>query len=110
MTGFVYFIGEKPLTDHLVKVGWADNPRKRLHNLQCGNPCELVLLAITPGDRSEEARAHAALRERWVRGEWFRLSAPMLWARGLGVLQQRPLDDLIETALGRDDLGLKAAA
>lgn len=108
MPGFVYFIGEEPLTPGggLVKVGWAEEPRKRLHNLQCGNPRGLRLLATTPAERWEEAKAHEALRERRVRGEWFHLSAVMLFGLGLGDLRQLPLDVLIDTALGCYDQGM----
>lgn len=105
MTGFVYFIAEWPLTDGLVKVGWAQDPKARLRSLQCGNPRQLALLALVAAHREDEERAHAALRDHRRRGEWFELPYPgMLWARGRGGLLIVPLDDLIHTAL-HGDLG-----
>jgi hypothetical protein len=80
-----------------IKIGKSvGHPVLRLGILQVGNPRELRLLAWTLG--LSEADAHRRLRSALVRGEWFRLTEPVLrlvgqfdWldARLWGVLWQR---------------------
>jgi hypothetical protein len=59
-----------------VKIGTTRNVRKRLTELQMGNPWVLTLIAAVQGGREREREFHAALAEEGVErcGEWFRLS------------------------------------
>lgn len=68
---FVYFIqqGEGP-----VKIGRAKSPLLRLSQLQTGNPTELALRYVVPGDQALERELHTRFREARIRGEWFGLS------------------------------------
>jgi hypothetical protein len=55
-----------------VKIGKAQNIRKRLNQLQGANPRPLTLLAVFATKQSIEDRIHRKLkRAGWVRGEWF---------------------------------------
>jgi len=60
-----------------VKVGVAQDPERRLAELQCGNPAKLRLIRIYPKLGALESRVHKMLKEGTyhVQGEWFRPSA-----------------------------------
>lgn len=66
---FVYVIQGDPGTP--IKVGVAKDPHRRMAGLQTGNPQELRLLHIIPGDHKLEASLHHRLKDSLVRGEWF---------------------------------------
>jgi hypothetical protein len=68
----VYFIQSGPY----VKIGIADNPSKRINELQTGNPMALVLLRSfrVMDARRIERSLHAHFDAVRVRGEWFDLS------------------------------------
>ena len=74
---FIYFIESG--WGGCIKIGCAFNPQARLDTLQCGNPDELHLLAVFPGDLREESALHQRFRLDCVTGEWFAPS-PALWA------------------------------
>ena len=57
-----------------VKIGYAasvEHVQQRLRNMQTGNPHDLVLLWMLPGDHETEKTIHTALRGAHHRGEWF---------------------------------------
>lgn len=54
-----------------IKVGRAHNPRRRLAELQTGNPTILRLLYVIPGGSDTEAHLHRRLKGDRVHGEWF---------------------------------------
>lgn len=66
---FVYFVqlGD----DGPIKIGRAGEPRKRLSALQVGNPTELVLRDVVPGDLVLEKALHQRFEPARIRGEWF---------------------------------------
>ena len=66
---FVYVIQAQPGTP--IKVGVAKDPHARLKSLQIGNPADLRLLFVVPGDHALEAAFHRRLADSSVRGEWF---------------------------------------
>lgn len=68
--GYIYFI-EIPGRD-LIKIGYSENPSKRLGALQTSHPEKLVLLAAIPGSLKDERRQHERFVHLHVRGEWFR--------------------------------------
>ncbi|MFG2629960.1 GIY-YIG nuclease family protein [Streptomyces sp. NPDC048473] len=72
-TARVYLIGspESPL----VKIGWSDNPERRLRDLQTGSPVPLQLLALFEGGAVIEAALHRQLADKRRHGEWFDLGA-----------------------------------
>ena len=65
----IYIIGEEG-TDQ-VKVGISSVPPLRVNGLQTGNPRNLILLAIWPGTKEDEANLHSKLAPSHARGEWF---------------------------------------
>jgi len=85
---FVYFIQEG--FHGPVKIGKAIRPLKRLGDLQTGNPEELHLRHVVPGDRALEKQLHHPFREARIRGEWFGLAylkVILLYAEGLAAKQ-----------------------
>jgi hypothetical protein len=56
-----------------IKVGFAVNVPQRMVLLQCGNPVELRLLHVLPGDQRLERLLHRKLKDSRVRrrSEWF---------------------------------------
>lgn len=66
---FVYFI--QAGADGPIKIGVADDPEKRLNELQIGNHAELFLRARRPGGLELERELHARFWNTRVRGEWF---------------------------------------
>lgn len=61
-----------------VKIGTAQDPVKRLRELQTGNPALLVLLGACHANLGLERRFQEALRPWLLRGEWFRESVEVL--------------------------------
>lgn len=61
-----------------VKIGIANGPDGRLCTLQTGSPYELVLLGMADWPDSMERYLHGKLGEHHVRGEWFRMTPPVL--------------------------------
>lgn len=67
--GFVYFV---QAGDGAIKIGYSDNPRRRLSDLQVSSPEQLTLLGATPGTYLTESAFHWYLRKFALRGEWFK--------------------------------------
>lgn len=91
---FVYFIqaGDE---DGPIKIGFADNPRARLNDLQTGHYEQLVLLGVLPCETLEDERKiHALVDDACIRGEWHRATYAVLDL----VAQSSHLDDLLPEA------------
>lgn len=58
---------------HLVKIGIAKDPMRRLKELQTGQPMDLHLLWSVAGDYESDLHLHFATHR--VRGEWFDLTS-----------------------------------
>ncbi|MEU0034647.1 GIY-YIG nuclease family protein [Streptomyces sp. NPDC006333] len=67
----VYLIGSPDSS--LVKIGWTDNPERRLRHLQTGSPVLLQLLAVFEGGAIAEAELHRRFADKRRHGEWFDL-------------------------------------
>lgn len=67
----VYLIGSPD--SPLVKIGWSDNPERRLRDLQAGSPVLLQLLAVFEGGHLIEAELHRRFAGKRMHGEWFDL-------------------------------------
>lgn len=70
----VYFIREENGQDDFVKVGFTDDAYERPIGLQVGNPRKLVIIDTISCPREFETHLKRQLKDRNVRGEWFRLS------------------------------------
>lgn len=64
----VYFIRSE---SGPIKIGVAENPGKRLGELQAASPSPLELLAVEKGGLDRERRYHAQFAEWRLHGEWF---------------------------------------
>ncbi len=78
--GYVYLI-----TEHFdggalryVKIGYSVNPRKRVAELQTGNPRKLILLYAMPGTEEDERRLHTKYIKANVMQEWFRVTPELI--------------------------------
>lgn len=65
----IYFI--KNVVTGNFKIGFANNPRKRLKDLQTGSADKLVLIKILEGDQWREATLHEQFAPHRLDGEWF---------------------------------------
>lgn len=63
----IYFITDGRYT----KIGKADDPEKRLKELQTGNPFPLTLIKSIDGSFEEESNIHKSLSIYRMNGEWF---------------------------------------
>jgi len=54
-----------------IKIGTAIDAGKRLRDLQCAHPYDLVILGTLPGGRAEEREFHQQFADVHIRGEWF---------------------------------------
>jgi hypothetical protein len=63
-----------------VKIGYSDDPGRRLAQLQTGHPESLVLLCWIAGGPTKEREVHDRFRAERLRedGEWFRPSADLM--------------------------------
>ena len=61
--------------DKYIKIGFSENPQKRLNQLQTAQPVKLRLLKVWQGEKWMEGRIHLILKPLRTRhkGEWFRL-------------------------------------
>lgn len=67
---FVYFIQADE--NGPIKIGFtADDPQRRLNQLQTGNASALKLLGAINGTTARERQFHADLSEWRLQGEWF---------------------------------------
>lgn len=70
----VYFIR----SGNYIKIGYAEQPRRRLKELQTGNPEKLQLLGTVPGGPDREREIHHLFNDFRVKGEWFELVTDIL--------------------------------
>lgn len=66
----IYFVQ----CEGMVKIGYSNNPYKRIQALKTSNPLELVMLLVIEGKQSDEAKIHKQFEKDHFRGEWFFLS------------------------------------
>lgn len=81
----VYFIQ----CGNYIKIGHADDPERRLRELQTGNPNKLELLGYVSGDIVREREIHFTFADFRTDGEWFELTTDIL-----AYLQQNKADSV----------------
>lgn len=79
----IYFI--KNIATSNIKIGFSDNPRKRLKELQTGSAEKLVLIKTIEGDQKLEGQLHELFSHCRLDGEWF-----------------SPADEILEFIKGKD--------
>ena len=67
--GLVYFIEAVGVSR--VKIGYSDNPDKRLKQLLTGSPLTLELRATMPGSLTTEKELHQRFSHLRIENEWF---------------------------------------
>lgn len=72
------------------KLGKADDPKRRLMELQTAHYEALHLLRVWEGGVAEEAALHQRFADLHIRGEWFSFSKAMLADVGLRPLPPAP--------------------
>jgi hypothetical protein len=73
-TSSVYFILAEET--NRVKIGFSNEPERRLSDLQTGSPCTLRMLAVFPSNSvGTEKALHAKFAKQRVNGEWFHFHA-----------------------------------
>ncbi len=68
--GFVYYIQEE--LDGNIKIGWSDDPIKRLTQHQTSNSRELRMLVYVKGSPDYEREIHRKFQTSKTTGEWFK--------------------------------------
>lgn len=69
--GLVYFIDCKDMT----KIGFTTKPvHERVETWLCGNPFEMTIFALMPGEMSDERELHIKFKRAHAKGEWFKFS------------------------------------
>jgi len=66
----VYFIYAKKA--RRIKIGYSNNPKKRICSIQTASPESLIQLAILDGERELEQAIHLHFHHLRENGEWFR--------------------------------------
>lgn len=69
----IYFIGN----EEYVKIGIANNPKKRLRALQGANHTYLHIIYTMPGNETLERLLHIIFKDYRIRGEWFTYSGAL---------------------------------
>ena len=67
--GLVYFI--EAIGVDRIKIGYSDNPDKRLKQLLTGSPLTLELRATMPGSLTTERELHQRFAHLRIENEWF---------------------------------------
>jgi hypothetical protein len=84
---YVYFIQSSDSGP--VKIGLSRDPFKRVGALQTGNPQELFLRHVIPGDLNVERELHHRFRAARIRREWFgREYLPIILAFSAGLADE----------------------
>ena len=73
----IYFIQDTRSLD--IKIGYTSRPvMDRLGALQTGNAGKLEVIAVVPGEQSDEAALHRQFADARIGGEWFRPTPALL--------------------------------
>lgn len=81
-----------------IKIGIAENPTRRLLELQIGSPEHLELIGTAAGGRRLEVRLHAELHRDRLHGEWFEFSDHVALIVGNLLGWGKPTPQQIESA------------
>ena len=60
-----------------IKIGYADDPSKRIPSIQTSSPFELEVLLIIDGNYDKERELHKKFQKHRTQGEWFDLEGPI---------------------------------
>jgi DNA-binding XRE family transcriptional regulator len=68
----IYFI--KQIDDNIIKIGYTDNIKHRLTNMQTANGHPLEVILLIEGDYKKESEIHSLFSEFRSKNEWYFLS------------------------------------
>ena len=76
--GYIYFI--QSVNGGNIKIGYSNNPQKRLATFQTAQADRLVILGLMPGDIRYEKQLHRQFAKYRIRGdgEWFQPSSDII--------------------------------
>jgi DNA-binding XRE family transcriptional regulator len=66
----IYFIKQ----NDFIKIGYTNNLKNRLNQLQTSSPVRLEVLGLIKGDKSDEKKHHDLFKNFCSNGEWFILN------------------------------------
>lgn len=72
--GHIYFITDQ----QRIKIGFSNNPIRRLREMQTGHPLELKLIGSIPGCEYEEFVIHHRFNHLRLKGEWFTIDDDLM--------------------------------
>lgn len=78
MKGYVYFIQMDDNHTNPIKIGFSQEPKKRLKILDYNSPYGLKMIGYIDGDRKLEKEIHKKFKKYNIRGEWFQPSEAIL--------------------------------
>lgn len=84
MTGFVYFLR----CGDFVKIGYSENPKRRLLHLQTATPYDFELIGAHKGSREQEQYLHKTFAHLRHRHEWFRCALMRMLLRKATLLDR----------------------
>lgn len=73
--GYVYVIGN--LLQKVCKIGFSENPKKRIKSIQTGCPFVLNTLLLFEADKYTETRLHHKYAKYRISGEWFSIEGEL---------------------------------
>lgn len=73
--GYVYFVQD---AHGRVKIGWSNDPMRRLTSLQIAHSDRLKLLGVVRAKRTLERKLHERFAAHRISGEWFEPDAELL--------------------------------
>jgi hypothetical protein len=64
--------------ENVCKIGYSNNPEKRLQSLQTANAERLILSKVITGDKKKEKELHLLFKNYKLEGEWFSLTSEIV--------------------------------
>jgi DNA-binding XRE family transcriptional regulator len=94
----IYFIKHT----EFVKIGFTDNIKNRLSQLQVSCPVKICVIGLIQGNIDDEIRFHQMFKTEWCHGEWFKLTdeiqkyiesldKELMWKYGFQENQNHPI-------------------
>jgi len=68
--GVVYFAHDQ--ASRAIKIGWSRTPKRRMKDLNIGNPNVIKILGTVPGWKDAAQALHYKFWHLRIQGEWFR--------------------------------------
>ena len=73
--GYVYIIGN--LDENICKIGFSENPNRRLPEIQTGCPHQLKIILLFEAEKYTETLLHHKYSKYRMVGEWFKIEGKL---------------------------------